>query len=735
MIQKEKGKSLPILIGVSFVFFLTVLLFFHPKVFEKGQIFIENRTYDLLLRHSYRPVSKDLPIAIVDIDDHSLLVEGRWPWPRNQIAALIGKLYERGASVVALNITFPQPELNIADAVFHDLQKNPETDGDWQQVRELFNDDKTLAKALSRGPSVLSFVIKSGGNSIGTLPSPLLELTPEQVARLAIPHFDRYISNIDLLEKGAKSGGFSNAVPDRDGINRFSPMLYSQGNQVYPSIGLEAARIFLHIQKPQLLIAEYGDTPVLEGILFDKQKIPTDPYGKLLIPFRGPSHSIPYISATDILHDTAPKDALQNKLVFVGSSATAVGEVVASSMSPAFLGVEIHADIASGIIENYLPYRPTWGKGVTTFFVFFVGMLAACVFPLLGPIGLTLLASGLFFSLVKFNQWMWMKEGLVLSFSLPLATIMILYLMNLIWGYLTKSRKRLEVTSTFGQYIPPERIRLIVEKGAGLGLEGETKELSVLFTDIRGFTTLSEGLNAQDLKDLLNRYLTMMTQTIFQHKGTVDKYVGDMIVAFWGAPLDDPEHAFNAVSTGLDMQKNLDSFNVELRKEGKTEIRVGVGINSGLMNVGDMGSQFRHSYTVIGEPVHLASRFETICRYYDVRILVGEDTYQRVKEKFAFRKIDQIQAKGTAKSFAIYEPLCLKEQCTPEKVALMDLHQEAMEAYFKQDWEKAQTAFLKLQATDPTSQTLYQIYLTRIASLRITPPSADWTGVYVLEPY
>ncbi len=733
MLRKIKEKLLEIGLGIVLVLSLASFLYFRPMIFQKGEAFLENHVYDLRVRKEFKPVSKDTPIAIIDIDDRSLKKEGRWPWPRKKIANLIDKLFAEGVSVIASDISFDEPEANIADEILSELGKQQKTLPELEEIRHVFNYDELLAKSLQKGATVLSFFFEMEGVSSGQLPPPILTLSPALSQELLIPNYPFYTSNIETLEQAAHGGGFINASPDSDGIERFAPLLLRNKEQLYPSLGLEAARLFLFVKQPQLVTATYGKSTLLEGILFDNQFIPTDLWGRILIPFRGPSYSIPYISATDVLNDAVSPKSLAGKLVFIGSSATALGDLVATAISPVFPGVEIQADIASGIIENYLPYKPIWGKGVAFAMVLFLGTICAVAFPLIGLIGSSIVAFFLSFGVIQFNRWVWVNHKIVLSFLFPSLIIWVLYLLNLIWGDVSEQRKRRKTIAVFGQYVPPERIDTIMETKEDLSLEGETKELTVLFTDIRSFTSMSESMTAQELKQFLNRYLTQMTQIIFDHKGTIDKYVGDMIMAFWGAPLEDPQNALDAIRTGLAMQKKLAEFDIELRTSGLPEIRIGVGINTGMMNVGDMGSQFRRAYTVLGDSVNLASRLESICRYYDVQVIVGEETYRHAKDAFGWRKLDRVQVKGKKQAVEIYEPVCLLDQCPPEVLELLELHRQAMEAYFKQDWEAAEQLFEKLKALDPKSQILYGIYLERIAKFRASPPEHDWNGVFILD--
>jgi adenylate cyclase len=460
--------------------------------------------------------------------------------------------------------------------------------------------------------------------------------------------------------------------------------------------------------------------------------IPTDPWGRILIPFRGPPYTIPYISAVDVFKGVVPKEAIQNKLVFIGSSATAVGDLAATSIAPIFAGIEIHAQTASGILDDYLPYKPAWGKGASIGLILVLGLILALTLPFLGPLVSTLVTFAIILLLLALDHHFWKKYGLDMSVIYPIFSLLVIYVLNEVFGYIFGSRRRKEMKSVFGQYVPPECIDSMLQKSGDFGLEGETKDLSVLFADIRGFTTISEGMSATDLKVFLNSYLGHMTEIIFEMKGTIDKYVGDMIMAFWGAPVNDPQHPEHAVLTAFEMQKRLDTVNQEFHKDNLPEIRIGIGINSGTMNVGDMGSKFRRAYTVLGDAVNLGSRLESITKYYHVKILVGENTYEKTKHLIVYRQIDRVKVKGKLTGINIYEPIGVKGAIGNEILSNLEIHKRALDAYTQKRWDEAETLFKQLKEVELNKE-LYDLYLSRISEYKVNPPPEDWDGTYTLD--
>lgn len=713
-----KGKLTPLILGLFLVFLFTFLLYWNPPLIQKTSLFLDNAFYDLKLRYFYKPLDKKTPIAIIDIDDKSLAVEGRWPWSRKKLADLVSKLYELNATVVAIDILFAEPEKNLVNEVMEKLNTpSPEL----RNLEPLFNYDQIFANALEKGEAVLAFTLHRSGDSRGLLPPPILSLSNEEAEQLEIPNLPSSLSNIALLQQAAKGGGAINATPDPDGVIRSSPLLLRHGNGIYPSLALQAAMLYFLEDKPHLITKKYQNHLVLEGVQLDDAPIPLDPFGRILVPFRGPPYSFPYISATDLLQGRVSSEEISNKLLFIGSSATGMGDLFPTAIAPIFTGVEIHASIAAGILDHYFPYKPAWRKGVSLTLLFFLGILCAFCFPILGAIANTFLFFLLSGGLLAWDLWIWKQQAIDFSVVAPIFSLFILYLFNEIYGYSFETRKKKEIKAIFGQYISPDYLDTMLKAGKEFDLMGENKELSVLFSDIRGFTSLSEKLSAPEIKAFLNEYFTPMTQIIFDCKGTIDKYVGDMIMAFWGAPLNDPEHARHAIDAALAMQRKL--------QESKLEIKIGIGINTGMMNVGDMGSKFRRAYTVLGDTVNLASRLENLTKIYHVGIILGEETKKSTETIFLFKLLDKVQAKGKEKATEIYEPLCKREEASEKLLAEVTLHTQALQAYWQQEWDRASSLFQQLAPSNPP---LYGIYQERIKAFRASPPPSSWNGVHIL---
>lgn len=727
-------KRIPIFLGLILVC-LSVWLLVSSNKFVTGLVGrLESLGYDLQLRTRVSTNAKPEmgPIAIIDIDDKSLQAEGRWPWQRSKLGELVEKLHEQGAAVIALDLIFPEKEKNIAESVEQELSKknllNTSLTDILNKNKLYFDEDQAFANDITRVQPVLSLVFTSNSQATNNLPQPILTLTPEQSSQLGIFHTNGYVSNIPILQQATKYSGMINVFPDSDGIIRRAPLIIQYKNGIYPSLSLQAVMLFLD-EKISLFTPQYDKQSKLEGLHLGDHLIPTDISGQALIPFIGTSFTFPYYSATDVLHDNVAKDALFGKIIFIGTSALGLGDLQSTSIQSPYPGVEIHASLANGMLNDIFSYEPEWTRGAELFLTILLGLISAFLFPYFGPRMLGIIIIIFPVSLLFINNLLWNHTGLVLSLLLPCLVVLAIALLNILYGYLFESRKREQLKNMFGQYVPEKHIDEMLKSTGSYALQGESRELSVLFADIRSFTSISENMTAEELVQMLNALFTPMTEIIFKYSGTIDKYVGDLIMAFWGAPLKDKNHAQHAITSALEMQKKLK----ELRELGKqkngAEIYMGMGINSGLMNVGDMGSQYRRNYTVLGDAVNLASRVESLTKFYGVDIMVTENT-QANQGKFVFRKLDKVRVKGKKSGVAIYEVVCLQTEITPEKMRELDRYHKALDFYFQQKWDDALVIMKQLSEEYPDTK-IYHLYLERINEFKKQAPPADWDGVYI----
>lgn len=727
------SKRIPFILGLLLLAIAIWLQITSITIIEHFITRLENLAYDMQLRAYMLSHKEDWhpSVAIVDIDDKSLSKEGRWPWPRAKIAKLIENLQAAGVVVVAFDIIFPEKQENIADVVYQELKTEnlaiPEIDTLFQKISPHFDHDSKLATSLSRMDVVLGISFLPTAQIDGLLPSPTFELKTAYDKSLEFIDAPGYLANVAILQTAAKNAGFINVFPDEDGIIRSVPVLLRYQNNLYPSLALEAVRLYL-LANVKLITANYNNQLRLEALQIGEHVIPTDSDGKVIITFRGKSFSFPYVSATDVLNNKFSPSVLQGKIVFIGTSATGQGDLKATAIQNIYPGVEIQATIADGILTDNFSYKPAWALGAELFLTAMIGLICIFLFPYLGPRALSILIILIPAILIFTNSYVWEKTGLIISIFIPMSLCILLAVINMIYGYLFETRKREKLKDMFGQYVPTKHIDEMLTSSSDLALLGETRELTVVFADIRNFTALSEPLTAAQLKEMLNEFFTPMTEIIFKYRGTIDKYIGDMIMAFWGAPLKDKHHARHAISAALEMQQAVEKLKIVFAAKGWAEIDIGIGINTGLMSVGDMGSTFRRNYTVLGDAVNLGSRVESLTKYYGVKNIATEFT-QANQSFFVFRKLDRVRVKGKKNGIEIYEALGYSKKFPIEHKKEIDIYHIALEYYFAEQWEKASELFTELSNKKPEEK-LYKLYLKRIADFEKNPPPENWDGIY-----
>jgi adenylate cyclase len=676
-------------------------------------------------------------VVIVDIDEASLAEVGHFPWPRSVLAQLIDRLVEAGVVVVGFDIVFAEAEENPIRQVLREatplLGDNAARLGELlAPVDEELDGDLLFARSISAAREagidiVLGYALTLEQNRAGVTGDPLELLDAPDPGALGLEQMTGHTANIPVLQQAAERAGFFVSTPDADGVNRSYPMILAYDDAIYPSLALESARRFLFVEEIALLSTPIGGVETLEAVSLDGELLPTDGLGRVMIPYRGPARTFDYVSAADVLRGDAG-EALAGRIALIGTSAVGLVDIRSTPVSSVYPGVEVHASVLAGIIDGQFPFKPPWADGVDIVLTFGLGLLLSLVLPFSGVL-LYVLASAVAAGIaVWINLWLWIDQAFVTSLIGPLLAVVAVTSFNLVYGFFTETLAKRQLKSMFGQYVPPELVEEMSRNPEGITDDGERRELTVLFCDIRGFTTISEQLTASQLKDLLNRFFTPMTEIIFDHRGTIDKYVGDMIMAFWGAPLADPDHARNAIDTALMMLARTEELKPELARLGYPEVNIGIGLNTGPMNVGNMGSQFRRSYTVLGDSVNLGSRLEGLTKFYGVQLIVGEQTHAG-QDAFLFRQLDRVQVKGKKEPTRIYTPICRLDEATSEVRAELALYEQARRAYIEKRWDDAEQGFRELRVEE--DNVLYDIYLERLAHLRVEPPDDDWDGTFV----
>jgi adenylate cyclase len=514
-------------------------------------------------------------------------------------------------------------------------------------------------------------------------------------------------------------------------VFRRAPLLQRYGGDLYPSLALAVAGLSLGSPPVSLSFASRKDERMsgieLEALQLGERRIPVNEQVTVYIPYRGLQGSFPYVPAKDVFSGTAPQEILRDRIVLIGASAAGLLDLRSTPVGQRYIGVEAHANLISGLLDGTILQQPSWTIGLEFSLLFVIALLTALVLPRLAPITALLFVIGLLFLTMALNLWMWTAQALVVPLASLLCFTLVASVLQINYGFFIESRNKRHLSKIFGQYIPPSLVAEMDASGQGVSLEGESRTMSVLFSDVRGFTTLSEKLDARELTQLMNEFLTPITRVIHEHRGTIDKYMGDAVMAFWGAPLADDQHARHAVQAGLGMIRAMRELGNDFAKKGWPPIAVGVGVSSGNMNVGNMGSEFRFSYTVLGDTVNLGSRLEGLTKQYGVDMIVSAGT-ARFLPDFAFRELDLVRVKGKREPVAIYEPVGLASELTATEREQIALFAAAVAAFRSRQWDAARARLHNLN--ERTEHPVYNVYLDRIEQFRREPPPADWDGVF-----
>jgi adenylate cyclase len=457
--------------------------------------------------------------------------------------------------------------------------------------------------------------------------------------------------------------------------------------------------------------------------------VPVDGEIAALVPYRGRFGSFPYISVTDVLNERVDPAQLKDKIVLLGTTAAGLLDLRSTPVGQNFAGVEVHANLVSGILDGRVKHKPTYYAGIEFSMLLVITLVLAWAFPRLSPLAGAGLALGLIAAVIANAMWAWSGSDFVMPLGVPVVFTLLLFMTHLLLGYFVESRRARDTQQKFGQYVPPQIVAEMAESGERISMEGESREMSVLFSDVRGFTDISEKLEARELSALMNAFLTHQTAAIQRHRGTIDKYMGDAIMAFWGAPLPDPAHAQHALESAMELVGSLHELDREFAQHGWPALHVGVGINSGKMHVGNMGSSFRVAYTVMGDAVNLGSRVEGLTKQYGVAVLCTESTRAAASRDWAFREIDLVRVKGRAEPVAIYEPLGLRDRLDEGLRQDLARHRTAIKLYREQRWDEAEAEFFGLSRSGRPHR-VYDVFLDRIGALRAEPPGANWDGVF-----
>ena len=711
---------------------------------------LESIVYDTRLRLTM-PGTVDTRIAILDIDEKSLAEkedggEGHWPWPRDRLALLLDKLFEKyEVAIVGFDIVFAERDESSGIRVLErlgeqELRDVAEFQSALKRIKPQLQYDDIFARKMEDRRVVLGYVFSNTETGRvqkkGLLPQPVFPRGAFANRPIYTTSWNGYTANLEGLQKKAASGGHFNSNTDDDGIVRRVPMLAEYNGAYYEPLSLAMVRTLFNLRTVGAVLPDEAYTSPqyagLEWLQVGSMRVPLDETASALVPYRGGQGSFNYFSLVDVLNERINPAELKGKIALVGATAPGLLDLRATPVGPTFPGVEIHANLIAGILDGVIKQRPPYILAAEFMLLLVAGVALAMLLPFLSPListGTTVAALAL---VVATNVAVFDYGNVVLPLASGLVMILMLFMFNMGYGFFVEARGMQKITSLFGQYVPPEIVEQMAQNPERFNMAPRAQELTVLFSDVRGFTTISESLSPEDLAVYINEYLTAMSLVIReQHRGTLDKYIGDAIMAFWGAPVADPEHAKKAVLAALGMQREARALNEKFKAKGWPTFKIGIGVNSGVMRVGDMGSRIRRAYTVMGDAVNLGSRLEGATKQYGADIIIGEGT-KNLLSGFVLREVDRVRVKGKDEPVAIYEPLGLDGELGQPTLNDNVIWDQALNLYRAQDWDMAEQQLLTLKKTGGNAERV-GVFLERIAAFRKHPPGPAWDGVYTFE--
>ena len=684
------------------------------------------------------PRGNERGIVILDIDEKSLGEIGRWPWNRRLMADVVTKLFDRhGIAVLGFDVVFaerdPSSGIETLDALAQgDLRQATAFQQAYRELRPKLDNDALFAAAIKGRPVVLGYYFNSRDDAVraNALPEPVLPKGTFAGRDVSFYRWQGYTGNLPLYQQNAAGAGHFNPAVDGDGVSRRVPMLLEFEGAYYEPLSLAVLRTYIQLQTGAAAEVRPGYPAgynTLEWLQVGPYTIPVDERAAALVPYRGPKGAFEYVSLADVVKDRIAPGALRGRIALVGTTAPGLLDLRATPVDGAFPGVEIHANVIAGMIDGSIRQTPKYALGADIVILALAGIALALVIPLLSAGWATGAATLALLFIAGVNVVFW-QNGVVLPLAGGVLMVAALYTMNMAYGYFVESRSKRQLAGRFGEYVPPELVDRMARDPGKYGMEPKDAELTILFCDVRDFTSISESLKAAELREYINEYLTTMSAIIrSRHRGTLDKYIGDAIMAFWGAPVEDPAHARNALLAALDMQKECAALNARFAARGWPVLRIGIGIESGMVRVGDMGSQIRRAYTAMGDAVNVASRLEGRTKYYGVGVLVGEAT-RRLAKDFMFREVDRIRVKGKDRVVTVFEALGPAAVLAPERQEELRLWAQTLRAYRAAQWDQADVNLINLQRANPQTA-LYRAFSDIVADKRRNPPPADWDGI------
>ena len=711
-----------------------------PRLVEQVRLWTFD-TFNQVKPRAYDPLA---PVRVVDIDEASLARIGQWPWPRVKLAELVERLGEAGAAAIAVDAVFAESDRTSPGALA-ELWPKTEAFRDLRaRLRTLPDHDAVFAGAISRAPVVMGFALSDSGGQTPPALKAGLAVAGDDPAEFLRP-IKGAVVNLPALEEAAAGNGTFTANPHRDGVFRRAPTVLRMGDQVYPSLAVEALRVAQGastiIVKASRASGTYGGSELraITEVKVGQFVIPTDAEGQSWIHFAG-TQSARSLPAWRVFEADFDRTEVEGRIVFVGTSAEGLKDLRATPLNPTTAGVEVHAEFLEQVFSGTSLERPDFALGVEAVYLLVVGLALILLLPRVGARWSGALGGGAIAVVVGASWFAYARHLWLFDPVFPSFTIAAIYVVETGIIFLKSESERRWVKGAFSRYLSPAVVSRLAEHPEKLALGGEMREMTILFSDVRDFTRRAEKLDAHGLTRFINRYLTPMSEIVLVNQGTIDKYIGDAIMAFWNAPLDDKDHAANACRTVLAMRAALARLNESWAAEAATDgvafesVRIGMGLNTGPCVVGNMGSDQRFDYSVLGDDVNLASRLEGQSKTYGLDNIVSEAT-RTAAPGFAALEVDLLRVKGRSQPvriFTLMGEVGLADD--PAYAALAGHHGRMLAAYRVQDWAGAGTALAACRAAAwPGLQGLHALYAARLDEYRQDPPDSGWDGVYTAQ--
>ena len=738
-------KHIPFFISICFII-VTIACYYLKLPFLE---FMELKTLDL--RFVYRgPLKPGNETVLIAIDEKSLDEIGRWQWPRSVLAELIHKLKKCNAKVIGFDMVFPEPdqhsELKTVTSIRDEAEKS-------KIANQKFYDALRKKAAKADTDAILARAIKDAGNMVigyffhmkkelagGTsnkevqfeehtsqFEYPFYTIPAQSDTTHPFPMAEAQSLEINLpsFTSASKLSGYFNIIPDRDGAVRTIDLVARYKDHYLVPLSLQILRHYFDYPEVELKFHQGG----VEKVRLGDINIPCDFESKMLINYRGRQHTFKHYSFADIIHDRIPPDEFTDKIVLVGATATGIYDIRITPFDKIFPGVEVHANVIDTVLKGDFLFRSHWTRLLDVLIIMAMGLFTGLVLPRFKAIPGALFTTTTFVLYLFVACLVFGHYRLLVSIIYPIMVILLIYIAITSYHYMVEEKEKRRIRATFKHYLAASVVEEILKDPDKLKLGGEEKELTILFSDIRDFTTISERLSPSQIEQLLNEYLTVMTTVVFQYDGTLDKYMGDAIMAFFGAPLDQPDHHLRACYTATGMIEELKVLQRKWKEKGLPLLNCGIGINSGLMVVGNMGSDSLFDYTVIGDNVNLGSRLEGLNKKYGTNVIISEFTHHYVKDAFKFRELDLVQVKGKERAVTIYELLRKEDIPFNWEESFLKPYEEGLKRYRNREWMKATEEFSKALEAFPNDLTA-RLYIKRCETFKEIPPPGDWDGIY-----